>query len=115
METTIMENQMENTMENEMEVFSSQYGSFHFILHYPDITPIYIYHSRFHFLFHYPNVTREPPGGADIAPTHPRSPWRSRRARRACRCRCRCFRHGTVGVAFQFATRASYLGVGFRA
>ena len=29
----------------------------HFLLQYPDTTPIYsrLYHSSFHFLFHYPN------------------------------------------------------------
>ena len=31
------------------------YSSYHFLVHYPNITPIY--YSSFHFLFHYPNIT----------------------------------------------------------
>ena len=41
METTIMENQMEKKMENEMEhIGVIYYSSFHFLFHYPNITPI---------------------------------------------------------------------------
>ena len=48
------------------------HSSFHFIFHYPNISPIYstkpyiTHYSSFHFLFHYPNKIRPGPAMLEL-------------------------------------------------